>query len=98
MNHSRFAIAATLVVDLGAVLSLLWLLSSKSASATAGGDFHIRPGSKAIDAGANAGVADDLDGEPRPVDGDRDGVAGADIGADEMVWRTVHLPLVVRGY
>jgi uncharacterized repeat protein (TIGR01451 family) len=43
-----------------------------------GGDYHIGPGSAAIDMGVDAGVMDDMDGAPRPI-GD-----GYDIGADEF--------------
>jgi len=39
---------------------------------------HLYPGSAAIDAGANAGVTTDIDGDPRPND------LGYDIGADEF--------------
>ncbi len=42
------------------------------------GDYHIRPESAAIDAGVDAGVAEDIDGNSRPLD------AGYDIGADEF--------------
>jgi hypothetical protein len=42
------------------------------------GDYHIGPGSAAIDAGVDAGVVVDMDGEPRPVG------CGYDIGADEV--------------
>jgi parallel beta-helix repeat protein len=42
------------------------------------GDYHIAPGSAAIDAGVDAGVSVDMDGEPRPAGG------GFDIGADEV--------------
>ncbi len=42
------------------------------------GDYHIGPGSAAIDSGIDAGVTTDIDGEPRPMG------AGYDIGADEM--------------
>jgi len=55
----------------------------------AGGDYHIRRGSAAVDAGVDAGVTTDMDGDPRPVG------AGFDIGADEYM-PGVHLPLVVR--
>jgi fibronectin-binding autotransporter adhesin len=57
------------------------------------GDYHIGPGSVAVDAGVSAGVTTDIDGDPRPMD------AGYDIGADELrprpVW-FVYLPLVLR--
>jgi uncharacterized repeat protein (TIGR01451 family) len=42
------------------------------------GDFHIGPGSVAVDTGVNAGVSTDMDGDPRPMG------AGYDIGADEL--------------
>ena len=41
------------------------------------GDFHIQPTSAAMDAGADSGVVEDIDGDPRPQG------AGYDIGADE---------------
>ena len=58
------------------------------------GDYHIGLGSAAIDAGVDAGVAVDIDGELRPVG------PGYDIGADEFpvaVWVT-YLPLVLKGW
>jgi hypothetical protein len=55
------------------------------------GDYHIGPGSDAIDAGLAAGVTTDVDGDMRPI-GPR-----FDIGADEA-WRWVFLPLVLRNY
>jgi serine protease len=49
-----------------------------------GGDFHIRRG-PAVDAGTNTGApATDIDGDPRPLDGNGDGVAIVDMGADEI--------------
>ena len=54
-----------------------------------GGDYHLGPGSAAIDAGVDAGVLTDIDGDPRPIG------LGFDIGADEA-WRWVYLPLVLR--
>jgi len=41
-------------------------------------DYHLGPGSAAIDAGVDAGVTTDIDGEPRPQG------LGYDIGADEL--------------
>lgn len=56
-----------------------------------GSDYHIGPGSAAIDTGVDAGVAYDIDGDLRPQ-GD-----GYDIGADEAgpVW-DVYLPSMHR--
>lgn len=51
------------------------------------GDYRLRPGSPAIDAGdpgiAPAGLPLDLAGAPRQVDGDGDGLPGRDLGAYE---------------
>ena len=52
-----------------------------------GEDFHLQPGSPCIDAGTNSPAGGlpptDLDGNSRPVDGNGDGTAVADIGAYE---------------
>jgi hypothetical protein len=54
-------------------------------------DYHIRPDSAAIDAGVNAGVTVDIDGDPRPLCG------GYDIGADEC-WCWIYLPAALRDW
>jgi len=63
-------------------------------------NYHLGIASGAVDVGVgvDAGVAADYDGDPRPVDGDRDGIAAADVGADELVPHYVFLPLVLRGF
>jgi len=56
-------------------------------------DYHIAPGSVAVDAGVDAGVNVDIDGDPRPT-----GV-GYDLGADELILPSIYLylPLVLKG-
>jgi len=57
-------------------------------------NYHIRGRSAAVDAGVNAGVTVDMDGDQRPQG------AGFDIGADEFVaeeeYIRVYLPVVMR--
>lgn len=52
-----------------------------------GGNFRLQSNSPAIDRGSNAaiaGVTTDLAGNPRIVDGNRDGTATVDLGAYEF--------------
>jgi hypothetical protein len=59
------------------------------------GNFHLQPTSRAIDAGMNAGAPNiDIDGDSRPIDGNGDGVARVDLGADE-VFAVDHTPPTV---
>jgi len=55
-------------------------------------DYHLTAGSAAIDAGVDAGVITDIDGDTRPWG------AGYDIGADEFRQWYVYLPLVMKNH
>ena len=51
--------------------------------------YHLTAASAAIDEGVHAGVADDIDGHPRPCG------FGPDLGADELGY-CIHLPLILK--
>ena len=53
-------------------------------------NYHIRPGSAAINTGTNVGIFIDIDGQIRPQGG------GFDIGYDEATTYNLDLPLIVR--
>lgn len=64
-----------------------------------GGDYHIQPGSPAIDAGGNPQtelinqpINTDVDGDARPNALSN----GFDIGADELDLETLYLPMIIR--
>jgi murein DD-endopeptidase MepM/ murein hydrolase activator NlpD len=61
------------------------------------GNYHILFSSAAIDAGIDAGVPTDIDGNPRPRDGDCDSIAAVDIGAVEY-YGCVYLPIVLKNF
>jgi len=54
------------------------------------GDYHIGPGSAAIDMGVDAGVTTDIDGDPRD--------STPDLGADELagIGTDVYLPIILK--
>lgn len=63
----------------------------------ANGNYRLRWGSPAIDAGTNSGAPPfDLEGVARPQDGNFDGVRVTDMGAYERAPRTLYLPAISR--
>ena len=60
----------------------------------AGGDYHLRAASPAVDAGTNSApglLAADIDGDARILDGDGNGLGVVDMGADEFTTDNVQL-------
>jgi hypothetical protein len=63
----------------------------------ANGNYRLRWGSPAIDAGTNSGAPPfDLEGVARPQDGNFDGIRVADMGAYERQPHTMYLPMITR--
>ena len=63
-------------------------------------DFHLKPSSPCVDMGQNTAPAIpayDFEGDPRILDGDRDGSAIVDMGVDEL-GKGLYLPLVLSNY
>jgi hypothetical protein len=62
----------------------------------ANGDYHLRSDSPCIDKGTNENAPEtDFEGDPRPFDGDSDGFAVVDMGADE--WLPPDILDIARG-
>ena len=65
----------------------------------AAGDYHLYPDSLCTDRGTNTGApSTDFEGDLRPFDGDRDGIATVDMGADEYIRWYIYLPLTLKNY
>jgi hypothetical protein len=63
------------------------------------GDYHLGLGSPCIDTGTNdaPNLPDrDFEGDPRVMDGNRDGMAVVDMGVDEVYGYVLYLPLTFR--
>jgi hypothetical protein len=60
-----------------------------------GSDYHLQMGSPCIDTASNGyAPTDDLEGNPRPQDGDNNGTATADMGAYEQEYINVDLRVI----
>lgn len=80
------------VNTLGGVISTTNVYAEPGFVAPSAGDYHLAPGSAAIDTGVVSGAGRDIDGEPRPM-----GV-GYDLGADEfmpLLPYTAYTPVLV---
>jgi predicted outer membrane repeat protein len=91
-DHDLYGGNGTNVLNTGGTVSdgagMLYDLNPSFADLAAG-NYHLRADSPAVDHGVDAGVIEDLDGDPRPMG------HGYDIGMDEA-WVRAYLPLAVR--
>jgi hypothetical protein len=69
----------------------LTAVNARSGDPKLDGSYHLQAGSAAINAGVDAGVTVDIDGDSRIKH------APPDIGADEFTTYDIYLPLVQRG-
>jgi predicted GH43/DUF377 family glycosyl hydrolase len=61
-------------------------------------DYHLQPGSAAIDSGTETGAPNhDMEGRYRPQDGDFDHESRMDMGAYEFQPTSVYLPMITKG-
>ncbi|HZY45708.1 MAG TPA: choice-of-anchor Q domain-containing protein, partial [Anaerolineae bacterium] len=75
------------------VISVTTIYSGSAAFVNASArNYHLQPGSAAINAGINAGVTTDIDGQTRPFNG------LYDIGYDEYVIYKIYLPLALKDF
>jgi hypothetical protein len=89
-NHTLTQNVSALHTTLGGGTPVFVAVNPLGGDARLDDTYRLRPGSDAIDAGVDAGVTVDIDGDPRPYHD------GYDIGADEFVIYHVCLPLVNR--
>ncbi len=88
-SNIKFTGVYTGVGNINADPRFVWPITATVAPTTTG-NYHLLPGSPAIDHGTDAGVTTDLDGLPRPHD------SGYDMGAYEFSLHLVFLPSILR--